>query len=361
MIASRDNFSDNLRDHLSDNFENSTSTKARKKKNISGWLMIDKPAGISSTRLANKLKYGLGIKKVGFAGTLDPAASGLLPIALGEATKTLPYIMKEDKVYHFRVKWGVATASGDAEGEIISVNSKIPSKEEILRTLPQFLGEIQQTPPVYSAIKINGRRACDRVRAGEKIDLPARTVIIKQFVPIHEPNDESIKEFYVECNSGTYVRSLAVELAEKMGTCAHIIYLRRTQIGGYKVENAVDYQWLQNLQEEKPRFEKLYSALLPVDYPLSHLPRINLDPEQSRRIMLGQTIKVETPEHNVSVIRVYGYSSSLPPDFTKQSTLEDEAILEQEQLKVEVAPNRERTLIGIAELSSTLKPIRIFS
>jgi tRNA pseudouridine55 synthase len=241
----------------------------RQKRDISGWLILDKPYDMTSTQAVGKVRWLFGAKKAGHAGTLDPLATGILPIALGEATKTVPHVQDGEKLYRFTVKWGVATATDDAEGDIIGTSDIRPTAEAITALLPNFTGDILQTPPAFSAIKIDGERAYDLARAGEVVVLEPRGVTIESFVLVaHSPEQSS---FEVACQKGTYVRALARDLAEALGTKGHVIKLHRAAVGPFTDAISIDLAALESADQAARD-----AMLRPVAAALSAVPEIRL-------------------------------------------------------------------------------------
>ena len=213
---------------------------ARRKKGLdtSGWIIFDKPLEMTSTQAVGKLKWLFNANKAGHAGTLDPLATGLLPIALGEATKTVPFVMDGEKVYRFTVKFGEETNTDDTEGEVTQTSSHRPTDAEIEAVLPDFTGEIMQVPPAFSAIKINGERAYDKARSGEDVVLEPRPISVHSLTLI-ERIDEDSALFEAECGKGTYVRALARDMARKLGTYCHVTALIRVAVGPFEEEDMI--------------------------------------------------------------------------------------------------------------------------
>ena len=234
-----------------------TEQTKKTKRDVSGWLVLDKPYDMTSTQAVGKVRWLFSAKKAGHAGTLDPLATGVLPIALGEATKTVPNIQDGEKLYRFTVKWGVQTATDDAEGDPIATSDVRPSAEAIATLLPRFTGEILQTPPAFSAIKIDGERAYDLARAGEAVELAARPVVIESFALI--AHDGEASTFEVACQKGTYVRALARDMALALGTRGHVIKLHRAAVGAFTDARAIS---LAALEAATP--EERDAMLLPV-------------------------------------------------------------------------------------------------
>lgn len=232
----------------------------RKGDKISGWLVIDKPKGMGSTQVVGKTRYLLRATKNGHCGTLDPFATGVLPIAFGEATKLISYVMDGDKEYEFWLKFGATTDTLDCDGKIIAEKDKIPTKEEIEKVLPQFVGEIIQVPPVYSAIKINGQRAYDLARRGEKVEIPERKVEIYN-LELLEMTESDVAHCRVRCSKGTYVRTLGADIAEKLGTIGYLQALRRIKCGVFDVSNTILLENLEKIEYVEERQKKLLSVI----------------------------------------------------------------------------------------------------
>ena len=249
-----------------------------KKRDVNGWIILDKGVGMTSTHAVAVVKRGLSAKKAGHAGTLDPLASGILPIALGEATKTVPFVMDGRKSYVFTVSWGAETNTDDSEGEIVARTDKVPEPSEIEALLPRFTGSIQQVPPRFSAIKIQGERAYDLARDGEVVELQARTVEIDRLALVHHEGNRSIIE--ADCGKGTYVRAIARDLGRALGCLGHIAALRRTRVGPFTEADAVT---VDDLATDP-------AALRPVETALSEIPSIAVSRDMAARLMRGQSI-----------------------------------------------------------------------
>lgn len=250
-----------------------------------GWLVIDKPSGISSANAVSKVKRTLQVKKAGHAGTLDPLATGILPIALGEATKTVSYLVDRSKSYKFTIRWGVCTTTGDAEGDVVKTTKQRPSKNKILNSLDTFVGTIIQRPPLFSSIKINGKRAYELARLKKHVTLPKRQVQIKKFV-LDQFIDINHASFFVECGKGTYIRSLAMDFSQKLKTFGFVQNLRRTRVGPFSEKNALK---LENL--DSPINARYY--LYPAHKVLDHLPSINLTKTQAEYFISGRCLEIE--------------------------------------------------------------------
>lgn len=256
---------------------------ARKKgRDISGWLVVDKPAGPTSTAVVNKVRWALGAKKAGHAGTLDPDATGVLAIALGEATKTVPYITDALKAYVFTIRFGAATNTDDAEGEVIDTSEARPSDDEIKAALGSFVGEIMQVPPQFSAVKIDGERAYKRARDGEDVELQARPLWVEELVLIDRPDpDHAVLEMV--CGKGGYVRAIARDLGRMLGCLGHVRELRRTWSGPFEAEAGITLDEVDRLAHTPELDEKL----LPLEAGLADLPELRCTPEGARRLRNG--------------------------------------------------------------------------
>ena len=252
---------------------------------INGWLFVDKPVGISSRKVVDLISNSLSMKKVGHAGTLDPMASGLLPIAIGEATKTIGVIQKLKKRYEFIIKWGDKTSTDDKMGTIISSTTKRPSLSNIDKNIKKFIGKIVQTPPDFSAIKVNGKRAYTLARNNEKFLLNARTVYIETF-KIKNFIDKDYCSFECTCSKGTYIRALGRDLGDAMNCFGHLYELRRTNIGNFSNKCAI----LLDLSEKLIHSSAILKNILPIEKVLESLPFINLTKKQEKLIRNGQRI-----------------------------------------------------------------------
>jgi len=257
------------------------------KRDVHGWLVLDKPVGVTSTTAVAILKRLTRARKVGHAGTLDPLASGLLPIAFGEATKTVSYVMDGEKVYRFKVRWGVETDTDDAEGKPVAESAARPTHGEIESALPAFTGTIEQTPPKFSAIKVEGERAYDLARAGEEVSLSARPVEIHSLHMVDQP-DADHAVFEAECGKGTYVRAIARDLGRMLGSLGHVCELRRTRVGSFDENSAITLDDVEKLAESSP--DALIGALLPVASSLSMIPSVSVGPDDAQRIRMGQPV-----------------------------------------------------------------------
>lgn len=254
-------------------------------KPIHGWLVIDKPAGITSSAVVGRVRALTGAAKAGHGGTLDPQATGVLPVALGEATKTVAYAVGGAKVYRFTVRWGESRSTDDAEGKVTAESDVRPTADDICKALPAFTGDIDQVPPVYSAIKVGGRRAYALARADKPVRLQPRRVHVDHIGLLGQP-DADHAEFEVTAGKGTYMRSLARDLALALGTVGHITALRRTSVGPFTEEQAISLDNLAALGHSAP----LADYLLPVETALADIPAMALTEAEARRLQRGQPI-----------------------------------------------------------------------
>ena len=254
---------------------------------IHGWLCLDKPAGMTSTEAVSRVRRITHARKVGHGGTLDPLATGVLPIAMGEATKTVAYAMEGRKHYRFTARLGEARTTDDAEGEVVATSDWRPTSAEIEAALPSFVGLIEQVPPSFAAIKVEGERAYDLARRGEAVQLPPRNVRVDRFDLIERP-DPDHATFELLCGRGTYVRALVRDLGAKLGCLGHVVALRRLRVGPFREEDAVSLGALEQLVAD----DALPQALLPVGTALGDLPALALTQPQVDRLCAGQTIRV---------------------------------------------------------------------
>ena len=280
---------------------------ARRKKGtpIHGWLILDKPLDITSATAVNKLKKAFDAKKCGHAGTLDPLATGILPIAFGEATKTIPYLVDSKKTYHFTVSWGSETTTDDQEGEITNTSDKRPSEQDIIAILPDFTGNIAQTPPKYSAIKQHGKRAYNLARENKDFELQPRPVFIEK-IEVLSMNQNNTT-FEVICGKGTYIRALARDMGRQLACFGHVSQLRRTRVGLFDETKAIELEKVlekvQNLRHSAPDLKQVFDKdtsnedtkqykdmLLPVHSALDDIPAIDVTEQNARRLKHGQSV-----------------------------------------------------------------------
>lgn len=268
-------------------------SKPRKPKGrpISGWLILDKPVDFGSTEAVGKIKWLFNAQKAGHAGTLDPLASGMLPIALGDATKTVPYVMDGRKIYEFTVTWGEERSTDDLEGEVTQSSDKRPDEADIKALLPNFTGTISQIPPQFSAIKISGERAYDLARDGETVEMPSREVEVHRLTLLKCEADKA--HFEVECGKGTYVRSLARDFGRDLGCYGHISSLRRTFVAPFAEDMMVPLSELVALEAIEDRDERLAALdafLVDTAEALSALPQLRITDDQAHRLRMGNPI-----------------------------------------------------------------------
>jgi len=260
--------------------------RRRKGSPVHGWLIFDKPKGMNSTRAVGLVKSLYDAAKAGHAGTLDPLATGVLPIALGEATKTVPFVVEGSKVYRFTVRFGIETDTDDAEGKVTASSDRRPSSPEIEATLPRFTGEIIQVPPRFSALKVEGARAYELARDEEQFELEPRPVSIARLTLVAHPDkDHCILE--TECGKGTYVRALARDLGRALGSHGHVAALRRTRVGPFGEDRAVSVERLEALASDR---DDLVAALEPVEIALRGIPALAVSAADAARLRHGQPV-----------------------------------------------------------------------
>jgi tRNA pseudouridine55 synthase len=254
---------------------------------VNGWLALDKPVGLSSTKAMAIARRIFNAKRAGHGGTLDPLASGILPVAFGEATKTVAYAMDGTKTYRVIVRFGTATTTDDTEGEVTANSDVRPTTEAIAAALPTFTGRIEQMPPAYSALKIDGQRAYALARQGLEVRLEKRTIEINKLTIVCQPEPDSV-ELEVVCGKGTYIRSLARDLALSLGTVGHVAFLRRTQVGPFRESGAITLAKLEELGHSPAAFE----YLLPIETVLDDIPALAVTEEEAERLRKGQALAV---------------------------------------------------------------------
>lgn len=288
---------------------------------VNGWLIVDKPAGVTSTSIVGKVRWALDAQKAGHAGTLDPAATGVLAVALGEATKTVPYVTDATKGYRFLVRWGVATDTDDAEGKAIETRDTRPTEAQIEAALPTFRGLIQQVPPQYSAVKVEGERAYDIARTGEAMELAARPLEVEKLVLLARPDDDTA-EFEMVCGKGGYVRAIARDLGRALGSLGHVVWLRREWSGPFRAEDGIGLAEIDALA----RTPELDARLLPLEIALAALPELPLSPEGAVRLKNGNPGRV--------------LSSRAEPGDTAWASFEGKPVAVGTYLGGELHPNR---------------------
>lgn len=304
---------------------------------ISGWINLDKPLDMTSTQAVGKIKKILNVKKVGHAGTLDPLATGILPIAVGEATKTVQFLQNREKGYQFTITWGETRDTDDAEGTVVATSDVRPSEDAILAALPAFIGEIEQIPPKYSAIKINGERAYDLARDGVEFEIQSRLVHIYSLNLIH--CNENTATFAMTCGKGTYVRAVCRDLSEKLGTCGYISMLRRTFVGGFDEDRAISFDKLSEIVDNKGAQE----ALLGLETALDDIPALPLSDTEASRLRNGQKI-IFSARPDMERLNAYGINPLTAKDL------------------IILAVNDNGTPLGLVRMNGvSCKPERLFN
>lgn len=256
--------------------------RKRKGRDISGWLVVDKPAGITSNAVVNKVRWAMDAKKAGHAGTLDPEATGVLAVALGEATKTVPYITDALKAYVFTVRLGQATNTDDAEGEVISESDERPNDDEIKAALGAFVGDIMQVPPQFSAVKVDGERAYKKARGGEEMELAARPLWVEELLLIDRPDEDHVT-LELTCGKGGYVRSIARDLGAALGCFGHVRELRRIWSGPFEAKDGISIEEI----DTKAKTGSLDGYLLPLETGLADLSEVRCMAESVAKLRNG--------------------------------------------------------------------------
>ena len=253
----------------------------------SGWIFVNKPKNVSSFDVIRRLKKIFSIKRIGHAGTLDPLATGILPIAFGSATKTIPYLVSSKKEYRFSISWGIRTTTHDMEGEVIDESNFVPSKEDILDAVSDFKGEFYQRPPKYSAVKINGQRAYKLARSG--IDFNIKEKKVKLYELIIKDHKKNKTEFLAKVGKGFYIRSLARDLCEKLATSGVIDSLERTELGQFSIENAFSLETIEKLVHSAPAGMVGGNLLVPLSEVLDDIPALLISDIDAKRFQQGQS------------------------------------------------------------------------
>lgn len=263
--------------------------RRRKGASVNGWLALDKPAGLTSTQALARVRRLFDARKAGHGGTLDPIATGLLPIAFGEATKTSAYMMDGGKTYSFTVRWGAETDSADSEGVVVECSDTRPGRAEIEAVLPEFTGVIEQVPPIYSAIKVDGARAYDLARDGVEVKLDAREVEVDR-LELVEVADADTATFICDCGKGTYVRSLARDIGRRLGCLGHVIALRRLAVGPFTETDMISLERLEEIGHGAAGSAGLLDLLSPVETALDDIPALAVGRDDAARIRSGQPV-----------------------------------------------------------------------
>ncbi len=265
---------------------------ARRKKGtpVHGWLILDKSGGQTSTQALGTVKRIFDAQKAGHAGTLDPLATGILPIAFGEATKTVSFVVDGAKAYRFAVRWGAETTTDDSEGEVVRSSPARPTRADIEALLPRFIGEIMQTPPQFSAVKIEGQRAYDLAREGEHVEIEPRPVVIDGLHLVDMPDDDTAV-LEAECGKGTYVRAIARDLGRLLGCFGHVVELRRTQVGPYAEDDAYTIDEIRQIVEQEGP-DAVLRLLLPIETALDDVPALAVSPSDAASLARGQSVLI---------------------------------------------------------------------
>jgi tRNA pseudouridine55 synthase len=267
--------------------------RKNKGRNVSGVLLLDKPQGCSSNHILQKVKRLFGAAKAGHTGSLDPLATGMLPVCFGEATKISAFLLDSDKSYHLKCQLGVSTTTGDAEGEVVeTLDASSITEQDVLAVLPEFIGEIEQIPPMYSALKHNGERLYKLARQGIEVERKARSVTIYniEFVSLSTDDQQRIiLELKVDCSKGTYVRTLVEDISKKLNSCSHITALRRLSVGPYDGD-MLTIEQLSELAEQG--FDALDACLQPIDSGVADWPDVRLGSDAAFYVQQGQAVMV---------------------------------------------------------------------
>ena len=280
---------------------------------VDGWLILDKPVGMTSTEAVAKVKRAFDAQKAGHAGTLDPLASGCLPIALGEATKTVGFVMDGRKVYRFTVRWGEETTTDDTEGPVVARSDVRPSGDAIRRLLPEFTGRISQVPPRFSAVKIAGERAYDLARDGEVVELEPRDIAVHRLDLVEMP-DESSSVFVAECGKGTYVRALARDMGRRLGAYGHIVALRRLVVGPFGEAHMIPLEKLDELRHKagSPGADCAAEVLYSVATALDGIPALAMTDQDAARLKRGQAVILRGRDAPVVSGPAYAIAGGIP-------------------------------------------------
>ncbi len=258
-------------------------------KPVHGWVVFDKPLNMSSTQAVGKIRWLFDAEKAGHGGTLDPLATGLLPIALGEATKTVQWAMDGRKTYRFRIQWGAETETDDLEGAVTAQSEQRPSRNRVESILSKFTGEITQVPPIYSALKIDGERAYDLARAGEKPEMTPRQVLIEELQLLDASNPDHA-DFETVCGKGTYIRALARDIGRALGCLGHLTLLRRTQVGSFTEKDMISLEMLEELRHRPDGVEALNEALHSIVTVLDGIPALAVMDQDAAKLRQGQSV-----------------------------------------------------------------------
>ncbi len=282
--------------------------RRRKGKPVHGWLVLDKPCGTTSTEAVSRTKRLFEAAKAGHAGTLDPLATGILPIAFGEATKTVPYIVDGTKGYRFTVCWGAQTSTDDLEGSVVAQSDTRPKRQEIEAILEEFVGEISQVPPQFSAIKVDGARAYDLARQGDRFELAARIVHVDS-LEISDLIDADHCVFSAICGKGTYIRALARDMGHRLGCLGHVSTIRRTRVGPFEEEATISLDKLEEIGHSAAGREALLRQLMPVETALDDIPALAISRSDAARLKSGQPVLLRGRDAPILKGSVYATTS----------------------------------------------------
>jgi tRNA pseudouridine55 synthase len=268
---------------------------------INGWININKPLGCTSSYIVISLKRHFKIEKIGHTGTLDPLASGVLPIAIGEATKLSQYLMDAEKSYSFTIQFGEQRDTADREGKVIATSEYVPTQEECIGAVEKFIGIIEQVPPIYSAIKVNGKRAYDLARQGMEVALESRKITIYDLQLTKYDTELKQAKYIVKCSKGTYIRTLAEDIAKSLQTCGFVIELARLQVGQFRIEKAVDFKYLQNIDSEE-----FVSLVERVDKVLDGIPVLDINDTIAQKVRFGQKVELDSANQDLVWLKYNG-------------------------------------------------------
>lgn len=312
---------------------------ARKKKGnpIHGWINFNKPLDMTSTQAVGKIRRALNAQKVGHGGTLDPLATGVLPIALGEATKTVNYIQDAMKIYEFEVTWGEQRTTDDAEGEIIEQSNERPTLEQVKTLLPQFIGDIEQIPPQFSAIKIDGERAYDIARDGDHADIKSRAVYVEDLQIIDHTADKT--SFRCVCGKGTYVRSLARDMGQILGCYGYISALKRTKVGTFDIKDAISLDIFDQMIDNPDQERDLNSFVLPLQTVLDDIPVLAVKDTEAKMLKNGNAISFLS-KPDLARLEAIGIDWKSDDIFTALAVYEDQALAMIETYGAKVQPKK---------------------
>jgi tRNA pseudouridine55 synthase len=287
--------------------------RREKGRKVDGWLVLDKPVGMTSTEAVARVKRLFGAAKVGHAGTLDPLASGCLPIALGEATKTVSYVMDGRKTYRFTIRFGEETTTDDTEGTVVATSLKRPDETEISAILPEFTGRITQVPPRFSAVKIGGERAYDLAREGEVVEIEPREIDVHRLTLVERPDRDSAV-FLAECGKGTYVRSLARDMGRRLGTYGHVVELRRLAVGPFGEAQMISLEMLEELRHKAEASDGAFAAeaLYSVATALDGIPALAVSEQDAARLKRGQAVILRGRDAPVISGPAYAIAGGVP-------------------------------------------------